>query len=262
TGGLSSLTRPADDVYRATYRRLRARNDAYYRRYPADEADWAEVAARLHERDVRFPDGSRFTVDRLQFLGMELGRSDGFESLHWLLETAFVVVGGRRQLSQRFVHEAFRRQGFHGNPLFAVLQEAIYAQESATRWAAQRMRESAPELAYRPGGAFRFTGEMIYPWMFEQFPTLRPFREAAEELARKDDWPRLYDVGALAANTVPVAALAYVDDMFVDYALSRETAERVSGLRLWSTDAYQHNGLRADGARIVDRLLAMSRGPL
>jgi len=262
TGGLASLTRPAEDVYRATYQRLRARNDAYYRRYPGDEVGWSAVAEHLHDNDVRFPDGERFSVPRLQFLGMALGGSDGFESLHWLLEPAFVTVGGRRQLAERFVHEVYRRQGFVSNPLFAVLHEAIYAQQEPTRWAAQRMLETAPEIPFQPGKPLRFTGEMIYPWMFEQFPTLRPFLAAAEALAEKDDWPRLYDVDALAANTVPVAALAYLDDMYVDYELARETARAVGNLRLWSTDEYQHNGLRADGARILERLLGMASGPV
>lgn len=261
TGGLASLTRPADDVYRATYRRLRARNDAYLVRYPGDAQGWSEVAGYLLEHDVRLPDGVRLTVERLQFLGMELGRSDGFEELHYLLEGAFVTAGGQRVLAEPFVHAVYRRQGFVDNPLFAALHEAIYAQGRATAWAAQRLRAEQPDLDFAATGSLRFTGEMIYPWMFEQFPSLAPLREAAELLAAKADWPRLYDVEALAANEVPVAALAYLDDIYVDYGFSRETAEAVGNLRLWSTDEYQHNGLRADGERILERLLAMARGP-
>jgi pimeloyl-ACP methyl ester carboxylesterase len=262
TGGLATLERPADDVYRATYRRLRARNDAYYARYTRDRQGWTDVAAYLAEHDVRFPDGERLTVERLQFLGMDLGRSDGFESLHFLLEGAFVTLRGGRRLAEPFVREVYRRQDFVASPLFAVLHEPIYAQERATRWAAQRLLEEAPEVPYVPGKALRFTGEMIYPWMFEQYPGLRPFAGAADRVAAKDDWPRLYDPERLAANEVPVAALAYLDDMYVDYDYSRETAAAVRGLRLWSTDEYQHNGLLADGERILERLLAMTRGPV
>ncbi len=262
TGGLASLARSADDVYRATYRRLRRRNDAYYARYPGDEAAWTAVAERLATQDVRLPDDERFTVQRLQFLGMELGRSDGFESLHYLIERAFVELRGGRTLAAPFVHEVHRRQGFVSNPLFAVLHEPIYAQGAATRWAAQRLLAEAPEIPFRPGRSLRFTGEMIYPWMFEQFAELQPFAAAARLLADKEDWPPLYDAERLAANEVPVAALAYLDDMYVDYDLSRETAAAVARLRLWSTDEYQHNGLRVDGARILDRLLAMARGPV
>ena len=262
TGGLASLERPAEDVYRATYRRLRVRNDAYYARYPGDERRWTEVAEHLTDHDVRLPDGERLTVERLQFLGMDLGRSDGFESLHFLLEGAFVTLRGVRHLAEPFVHEVYKRQGFVASPLFGVLHEPIYAQQRATRWAAHRLLEEAPEIPYAPGKPLRFTGEMIYPWMFEQFPGLRPFAEAGERLAAKDDWPRLYDPSQLAANEVPVAALAYLDDIYVDYDYSRETAAAVANLRLWSTDEYQHNGLRSDGERILDRLLAMTRGPV
>ena len=38
TGGLSPIGRPVDDVYGATYRRLIARNEAYFERYPEDRA--------------------------------------------------------------------------------------------------------------------------------------------------------------------------------------------------------------------------------
>jgi hypothetical protein len=29
---------------------------------------------------------------------------------------------------------------------------------------------------------------------------------------------------------------------------------------MWLTNEYEHNGLRADGGRILDRLIAMARG--
>ena len=43
--------------------------------------------------------------------------------------------------------------------------------------------------------------------------------------------------------------------MYVPRALSMETAARIPHLSVWETDAYEHNGLRADGARILDELL-------
>ncbi len=38
-----------------------------------------------------------------------------------------------------------------------------------------------------------FTGEMVYPWMFEDFAALRPYAAAADLLAGKEDWCGLYD---------------------------------------------------------------------
>jgi pimeloyl-ACP methyl ester carboxylesterase len=260
TGGLAPLTAPVEDVYRATYARLEARNRAYLQRYPQDEAGWTRLAEHLAGRDERLPNGDRLTPRLLQFLGMSLGRGRGFEELHYLLEGAFVRVGDRRMLSDAFRAALGARMHFAANPLFAALHESIYAQGRATRWAAQRVLEEHPDLAYALGGTLRFTGEMIYPWMFEDLSDLRPLRDAAELLARRDDWPTLYDLDRLAANDVPVAAAVYLDDMFVDADLSLQTAARVGNLRTWVTNAYQHDGLRVDGAAILERLLGMARG--
>jgi hypothetical protein len=40
-------------------------------------------------------------------------------------------------------------------------------------------------------------------------------RDAAQELAERESWPRLYDADRLGANEVPVAAAIYFDDMYV-----------------------------------------------
>ena len=39
-----------------------------------------------------------------------------------------------------------------------------------------------------------------------------------------------------------------------------ETASLIRGLRPWITDEYEHNGLRADGERVLGRLIDMVRG--
>jgi len=57
-----------------------------------------------------------------------------------------------------------------------------------------------------------------------------------------------------------VAATVYVDDVYVERAFAEETARRVRGLRAWVTNEYAHDGLRADGERILGRLLDLVRG--
>ncbi len=108
-------------------------------------------------------------------------------------------------------------------------------------------------------GPVLFTGETIHPWHFDVDPALRPLRETAELLARRTDWPVLYDPERLAANEVPVAAAVYHDDMYVDTADSLRTAAAIQGLRTWVTDEYEHDGVRAGGPRVLDRLLALVR---
>jgi hypothetical protein len=59
---------------------------------------------------------------------------------------------------------------------------------------------------------------------------------------------------------VPVAAALYYDDMYVPRAFSEETARIVPHMKLWITNQYEHNALRADGEAVVGRLLEMVRG--
>lgn len=76
------------------------------------------------------------------------------------------------------------------------------------------MRAEFPEFDLTTDGPVRFTGEMVYPWHFSEDPALIPLADCAEELAYRSDWPPLYDLDRLAANTVPAAAVVYFDDMY------------------------------------------------
>lgn len=47
-----------------------------------------------------------------------------------------------------------------------------------------------------------FTGEMVFPWMFDDFACLQPYKQAANLIAAKQDWPKLYRPEVLQAITV------------------------------------------------------------
>ncbi|MFC5754791.1 alpha/beta fold hydrolase [Actinomadura rugatobispora] len=251
TGGLPSLTAGADEVYRAAYPRVRAAVERYYARYPGDRELVRRVVGHLDGRDVRLPGGERLTGRRFRTLGHDLGSSAHFDDLHHLLEEAFEG----EELSDTFLHGVDAAVGYARHPLYALLHEPSYCQGTASNWAAQRVLEEFPEFE-EPAMLF---GEMIYPWFFDEDPALRPLKECAEMLARDEEWPPLYDPGVLAANTVPVAAAVYHDDMYVDREHSLETAAAVRGLRRWITNEYAHNGLTAD-SYVLDRLIDMVRG--
>jgi pimeloyl-ACP methyl ester carboxylesterase len=254
TGGLPPLDRGPDEVYAATYERVRDRAARFFDRYPADLDRWHDVADHLTKHAVHLPSGDPLPVERLQQLGDALGMSDGFEKVHYLLESAL----SGDELSDEFLVAVENTTSFVEAPLYALLHESIYCQGEASRWSAQRVRDSRPEFApdARP---LLPTGEMIYPWMFDADRTLAPLKDAAELLAAYAGWPALYDVDRLAGNTVPVAAAIYHDDMYVEYAYSLETAKRVGNLRWWVTSEFAHDGLRSD-ARVLDRLLDMAAG--
>jgi pimeloyl-ACP methyl ester carboxylesterase len=246
TGGLSPIGRPPDDVYRATFLTLIERNEAYFRRYPEDRARAKEILGRLGQEDVRLPSGDRLTARRFRQLGMWLGDHAGWEFIHHVLELPVDSPG--------FLYDADTGAVKWGrNPIYATLHESSYADGFPTRWSSARLLPAEVEAnGY-------FTAEHVFPWMWEDYSGLRPHRDAAEILA-EHPWPKLYDADQLRRNDVPVAASIYVDDLYVDREFALETADVVRGLRRWTTDEYPHSGLRADGERVLGRLIDLVKG--
>ncbi|HET8786742.1 MAG TPA: alpha/beta fold hydrolase [Candidatus Limnocylindrales bacterium] len=245
TGGLSPIGRHVDDIYGATYRRLLRSNARYFERYPDDRARLRDILRRLDSEDVRLPSGDRLTARRFRQLGLWLGDSAGFELLHHVIELPFG--------SSAFLHDAAGGVRFERNPIYATLHESSYADGVATRWSAQRL---LPDEVEAEG---LLTAEHVFPWMWEDYGGLRGHREAAELLA-EHPWPRLYDADRLRRNDVPVAATIYVNDLFVERDFAEETASTIRGIRVWETDEFEHNGLRADGERVLGRLIDLVRG--
>ncbi|MEV7456079.1 alpha/beta fold hydrolase [Pseudarthrobacter oxydans] len=258
TGGLAPLAGPADDVYRATFQRVAARNAEYFAWYPEDRAAVERIARHLRHITEYLPDGGALTVERFQMVGAFLGGNTRVDSLHHLLEDAFTETAAGPRLSDAFLDQVQGIVSRRSNPLYALMHESIYGQGQATGWAAWRVLDEYPE--FKPDAEpLLLTGEMVYPWYFEQDPALQPLRGVAELLAAKDDWKQLYDRGQLAANTVPVAAAVYSDDIYVDRKLSLETASAVRGLQVWESGDFHHDGIADDGEGIFARLLGMAR---
>ncbi|KUO18176.1 alpha/beta fold hydrolase [Streptomyces dysideae] len=264
TGGLPSLDAHADDVYRAAYPRVERKVAAHYARYPQDVERARQIADHLLTHEVVLPNGYRLTAEAFQSLGILLGGTDGSHRLHYLLEHAFVRTPLGTTLSDAFQEALQGHLSYAGHPLYALVHEAIYGQDARpTGWSAERVRAEFPQFdaakALAGDGPLLFTGETIHPWMFDCDPALRPLRETAELLAARTDWQPLYDPARLAANEVPVAAAVYHDDMYVDTAHALRTARTIRGLRTWVTDEFEHDGVRASGDRVLDRLLALTR---
>ncbi|MGW1259961.1 alpha/beta fold hydrolase [Streptomyces sp. NPDC002513] len=264
TGGLPSLDAHADDVYRAAYPRIERKVAAHYGRYPQDVERARRIAEHLLEHEPVLAGGYRLTVEAFQSLGILLGGSEGSHRLHFLLENAFVRTPQGPALSDAFQEEAGALLSYAGHPLYALVHEASYGQDGRpTAWSAERVRAEFPQFdaakALAGAGPVLFTGESVHPWMFDTDPALRPLRETAHLLAERTDWTPLYDPARLAVNEVPVAAAVYHDDMYVDTAHALRTARLIRGLRTWVTDEFEHDGVRASGPRVLDRLLALAR---
>ena len=55
---------------------------------------------------------------------------------------------------------------------------------------------------------------------------------------------------------MPVAAVVYHDDLYVDASLSLETASEVGNLTPWITNEFEHDGIRQSG-NVFKRLVQM-----
>ncbi len=260
TGGLPPIYHTADEVYRSTYRTVMKKNQSYYDRYPDDVERAQAIARYLDQHQVHLPAGARLSLRRFQQLGSVFGASDGFEHVHYLLEEAFVTGARGLELNYSFLRGVESTHNFESNPIYALLHEPSYCQRTASSWSAERIRAEFPEFNWTTDKPLLFTGEMVYPWMFDEYPRLQPLKQAADILAAFADWQPLYDPEVLRANTVPCAATIFYNEMYVDRVFAEETAQTIRGLRTWVTDEYEHNALRSDGERVLDRLLGMLHG--
>ncbi|XP_078439212.1 alpha/beta-Hydrolases superfamily protein [Wolffia australiana] len=274
TGGLPPIGKDctADEVYKACFDQVIQQNEKYYKRFPQDISVINDLVLHLSEAEgggVPLPSGGRLTPRGLQSLGLVcLGSSSGFERLHYLFERAWdpiLVPGSPRRISYYFLKSFENWVAFDTNPLYALLHESIYCQGAPSRWSAQKIRNSLenvfdPVKSARENRPVYFTGEMVFPWVFEEVGALRHLKEAAHLLSEKQDWPPLYDVATLNKNEVPVAAAVYYEDVYVNFKLSMETAAQISGIRLWITNEFMHSGLRDGGVQVLDHLFGMLKG--
>ncbi|XP_075519138.1 uncharacterized protein LOC142553041 isoform X3 [Primulina tabacum] len=274
TGGIPPIRSgcAADFVYRACYQQVMTQNEKYYQRFPRDIEIIREVVDHLSESDgggVPLPSGGILTPRGLQLLGLSgLGTNNGFERLHYMFERVWdpvLVPGAPKKISYYFLNAYERWLSFDTNPLYALMHESIYCEGSSSSWSAHRTRLEFDSQfdaikSVKEGRPVLLTGEMVFPWLFDEIQALKPFKDAAHLLAKKKDWPPLYDISTLKNNKVPIAAAVYFEDMYVNFKLSMETASGIAGIRLWITNEYMHSGLTDGGGLVLEHLLGMLNG--
>lgn len=172
---------------------------------------------------MSLPSGGTLTVRGFLTLGRNFGFHGGLDSTHDL------VLRMKTDLSQfQFVTRPTLiaiEQSLTFDPvvLYSVLHEACYCQGEASNWAADRVGKSLKEFQWLNGSPpnasvvrehpLYFSGEMIYPFLFDNSPELEKLKPVAEVLAEFSSWPDLYDEWQLARNEVPLYSATFVDDM-------------------------------------------------
>ncbi|KAH7393892.1 Alpha/Beta hydrolase protein [Phaeosphaeria sp. MPI-PUGE-AT-0046c] len=263
-GGLPPLRNNADEVYERLYERVKQRNEAYYAKYPEDVARVHRIIkllSRFGDSTVRVQGGEgSLSARRFMQLGIFFGKHGGFDQVHELVLRADTDLSQFGHLTRPTVLALETAQSWDTNVIYALLHEPIYCQGEASNWSAERLLERFPEFSLSNVESEQpvyFTGEMIYPFMFESYPELKKLKTVGHMLAEDKDWPKLYDVEQLKKNEVPMYAAAYLDDMYVDFNLSMETANTIKGCKPFVTNSMYHNAISAKTTEVLKELFAL-----
>ena len=278
TGGIAPMLTPAYDAYTKLWDRVKERSLMYYDMYPGDVAVVNKIVRTLLKQPATLPSGGKLTARRFLQYGMALGGNPcSFASMHNLFSTAF-LDSESSELTRSFVKYFDSAQPFDDNPIYYWLHESIYAdgpENSPSNWAADRAHRDKPaefdyqETCMDDSSPTVFFGEMVFPWMSEDYAECSGVgcTALAMALAQKGDWGRLYDKEhmrkVLGDGTSRAAAVAYYGDLYVDFDLTMKVAARGGPLekcKVYVTNEYQHGGLRDDGANIFAKLYGMATG--
>jgi pimeloyl-ACP methyl ester carboxylesterase len=263
-GGLPPMRDGADEVYERLYPRVKSRNEAYYEKYPEDVDRVVRIVrllSRFGDTTVRVQGGEGYmSARRFLQLGISFGKHGGLDEVHALVLRADTDLTQFGHLTRPTVLAIEALQSWDTNVIYALLHEPIYCQGTASNWSAERVLSKFPEFSLSRVDStdpVYFTGEMIYPFMFDCYPELKKLKTVGELLAQEKDWPKLYDVEQLKKNEVPVYAAVYVDDMYVDFDLSMETARTIKGCKPFITNMMYHNGISAKKDEVLKEVFAL-----
>lgn len=221
TGGVPPWADSPDKVYRALYPRTIKKNKLYYKLFPKDQDRVYRIIKYLSANQVSLPNGGILSSRRFLQLGLSFGGSGGYNTVHTIVQFAADDIERLGRLSYRTLNIIQETQSWDTNVIYAILHEAIYCQDQASRWSAERVIQEpafASEFEWRmdklkKDQAIYFTGENIYPFMFDDYSELRPLKKVADLLAEKT-WGKLYDQKSLnQLENVEVAGVSYFDDM-------------------------------------------------
>ncbi|TGZ78654.1 alpha/beta-hydrolase [Ascodesmis nigricans] len=260
TGGMPPLVDNPDPVYERTYKSVVQRNAVYYKKYPQDVEGVKTILRFLDSKKITLPAGGVLSAERFLSLGLSFGGHGGIDSVHQTIQRVLNEIELFGDISYKMLGHIEGVLGFDENPLYAVMHEPIYCQGQASNWSAHRLKTDKFMWSSndpQPTEPVYFTGEMVYPHVLDEYTELRQMKDVANKIAESTDWPPLYDVDQLKKNDVPVYAAIYVDDMYVDYAFSTETAGTIRGAKTFITNSMHHNAIRAKSAEVLGKLWAL-----
>lgn len=98
---------------------------------------------------------------------------------------------------------------------------------------------------------------MIFSHMFEDYAELRKVQDVANIVASDTEWSPLFDEEQLAKNEVPVYAASYIEDMYVHTDLAMQTANKIKGCKVFTTNVMFHDAIRSRMDEVVKQAFAL-----
>lgn len=255
TGGIPPL-KNIDDVYENTFKTLQDKNNKFYKNFPKSFEMVEAISEYLKNNKVILPNGDILTIKRFRQIGIKLGGLSGSHFIYHTLETGFYDLKQFGKFSYDFLLNFVDPLGILTNPIYALLHEPCYADGYSTKWSAQKNLDSIKEFQDTSNNHY-FYGEMIFPWVFDEYRALAPLKKLANELAQKDDWEKLYDKKLLTKIKTPLVAAIYENDMYVEKELSLEFSNQFNNIDLWITSEFEHNGLTNNSDAVLSKLFSM-----
>ncbi|KAI7210716.1 alpha/beta-hydrolase [Hortaea werneckii] len=264
-GGLQPLVKSPDEVYRRLYRKVIERNQAYYEKYPDDVQRVRTIMSHLKQAGdggVKLPSGGSLTRRRFRQLGIAFGGHGGLDAIHDLVLKATNDLELFGDLSHSTLSSIDSGTDFDDHILYAIIHEPIYCESNAPAWSAHRVQQEEYGAAFdlekpQSGDPIYFTGEMVFPWMFDDHSELSKVKETANKIATDSTWGPLFDEKQLAKNNVPVYAAAYVEDMYVEFDLSMATAKKIKGCKVFTTNVMFHDAIRSKMDEVVKQAFTL-----
>ncbi|PVH88522.1 alpha/beta-hydrolase [Cadophora sp. DSE1049] len=268
SGGLAPIGQSPEAVYRATFKKVAERNKAYYKKYPEDVDAVHGLAFHIKSKGgLKLPSGGILTVRGFLTLGRGFGAHGGLDSVHDLVLRMKTDLEQFQFITRPTLSALESALSFDDNVLYAIIHEAIYCENEASNWAADRVGKTLREFQWlsqspqspssvREAPLF-FSGEMIYPFLFDIFPELERMAPVADIIASYSGWGQLYDTWQLARNEVPLYSATFVDDMYVDFGFAQETAKLVKNCKQYITNSMYHDAIRSKTDGVMKELFAL-----
>ncbi len=212
TGGLPPIGKTPEEVYQSTFRKVAQRNKEYYKKFHGDIDTVHGLAFHIKSKGgLVLPSGGILTVRGFLTLGRMFGFHGGLDKVHDLVLKMKNDLNQFQFITRPTLSALESALSFDDNVIYAILHEAIYCEGQASNWAADRVGKGLREFQWLSGSpqsasAVReaplfFSGEMIFPFLFDIFPELEKMAPAADIIAKYADWPELYNQWQLVCSS-------------------------------------------------------------